>query len=108
MSLKASVTVTVTVAAAALAVVVAPPFASADALSAYSRVELHREVNHSNLKTVPGTFTFAGSLRGIQVYQARGAQTPIVRAPNGRGLGTDPDPAIRGELRRDWLRGGAC
>jgi hypothetical protein len=106
MSLKASVTVTV--AAAALAVVVAPRFASADALSAYSRVELQREVNHSNLKTVPGTFTFAGSLRGVQVHQARGAQTPIVRAPNGRGLGTDPDPAIRGELRRDWLRGGAC
>jgi hypothetical protein len=104
MSLKASVTA----AAAALAVVVAPPFASADALGAYSRVELHRQVNHSNLKTVPGAFTFAGSLRGVQVYQARGAQTPIVRAPNGPGLGTDPDPAIRGELGRDWLRGGAC
>jgi hypothetical protein len=105
MSLKASITVTV--AAAALAVAVAPPFASAHALSAYSQVELqnHRDVNHSNPKTVPGTFTLASSLRGVQVYQARGAQTPIVRAPNGRGLGTDPAPAIRGELRRDWLAG---
>jgi hypothetical protein len=97
MSLKASVTV----ATAALAVVVAPPFALFAGRAAPT-------VNHSNLKTVPGAFTFAGSLRGVQVYQARGAQTPIVRAPNGPGLGTDPDPAIRGELGRDWLRGGAC
>jgi hypothetical protein len=107
MSLTASITVTV---AAAASLSWLPQFVSAHALSAYSRAELqhHPEVNYSNLKTVPGTSAFASSRRGVQVYQARGAQTPIVRAPNGHGLGTDPDPAIRGELRRDWLRGGVC
>ena len=105
MSLKTNIAA----AAAAFAVVVAPAFASAHALNAYPQTELrhHQDVSHSSLKTLPGTFALASSLGGAQVYQARGVRTPIVRAPDGRYLGTDPDPAIRRELGRDWLRG-AC
>ncbi len=101
-----SITTNIAAAAAALTVVVAPAFASAHALNAYSQIELrhHRDVNHSNLNTLPGTFALASSLRGTEVYRARGA--PIARAPDGRGLSTDPDPSIRAQIRRDWLRGG--
>jgi hypothetical protein len=90
-------------AAAALTVLVAPAFASAYALNADPQIALR----HHDLRSLPGTFALASSLGGAQVYQARGVRTPIVRAPDGRYLGTDPDPAIRRELGRDWLRG-AC
>ena len=100
MSLKGNVAA----AAAALTIVVAPAFASAQALNVYPRLEARH--GHSKLNTVPGTFALASSLGGAQVYQARGAQRATTRAPNGRDLGTDPDTAIRRELRRDWLRGG--
>jgi hypothetical protein len=30
------------------------------------------------------------------------AATPVVVSPEGRVIGTDPDPAIRFELQRDW------
>ena len=35
----------------------------------------------------------------------RGVHTPLVVAPDGRVLGTDPSPAIRFELNRDQSRG---
>jgi hypothetical protein len=68
----------VAAAAAALTVLVAPAFASAHALNADPQIALrhHQEARHS--KSPPGTFALASSLGGAQVYQARGAQTPIV------------------------------
>jgi len=30
------------------------------------------------------------------------AHTPMVVAPNGQVIGTDPDPRIRQDLLRDW------
>jgi len=35
----------------------------------------------------------------------RGVHTPVVVSPEGRVLGTDPSPAVRFELARDWGRG---
>ena len=35
----------------------------------------------------------------------RGVHTPVVVAPDGRVLGTDPSPAVRFELSRDHSRG---
>jgi hypothetical protein len=36
---------------------------------------------------------------------SRGVNTPVVVSPDGRALGTDPSPAVRFELARDWGRG---
>jgi hypothetical protein len=35
----------------------------------------------------------------------RGVHTPVVISPEGRVLGTDPSPAVRFELARDYARG---
>jgi len=40
-----------------------------------------------------------------KLLPARGASTPVVFAPDGRALGTDPSRAVRFELARDWGRG---
>jgi hypothetical protein len=40
-----------------------------------------------------------------KVLPARGARTPVVIAPDGRVLGTDPSAAVRFELARDSSRG---
>jgi len=36
---------------------------------------------------------------------AHRADTPVVVYSQGRVLGTDPSPAVRFELNRDWSRG---
>jgi hypothetical protein len=35
----------------------------------------------------------------------RNVHASVVLSPDYRMLGTDPDPAVRFELRRDWARG---
>lgn len=47
--------------------------------------------------------TASGALAATKPYNA--AQTQNVYNPTGAYVGTDPDPSIRFELKRDWDRG---
>jgi hypothetical protein len=102
-----SLKINIVAAFVALTTLAAPAFASARFPNAIPQTEppRHQEARHLNLKSRPDTFALASALSDARIRQTSGAQTLIARSPNGRNLGTDPDPAIRRELRRDWFRG---
>jgi hypothetical protein len=68
--------------------------------SAHVRTEhrLNRHVNQLNSTALSSAYASANS-----AAHRRGALDVV--APDGRYLGTDPDPAIRFELGRDFGRG---
>jgi hypothetical protein len=85
----------INVAAVAVAVtaLVIPVVASAHVRTEHA---LKRHANHLNLSALFGAY---GAANGATHSQY------AVQAPDGRYLGTDPDPAIRSQLRRDWANG---
>ena len=98
------------IAAAAVAVVIAPVLASADALvSAAPRAENQEQWTGN---AISGAYAATNKSRRTTRPASRNrvsqATDPSfhVRAPDGRDLGTDPDAAIRFQLRRDSSMGG--
>jgi hypothetical protein len=51
--------------------------------------------------------TVTGSLAATKPHASAQAAAPVqnVYSPSGTNLGTDPNPAIRFDLQRDWSHG---
>jgi hypothetical protein len=98
------------IAVAAITVLIAPAFGSAEALlSADPRAESQRQWTGN---ATSGAYAAANKTRRAtrsaprgRVSQATDASVHII-APDGRDVGTDPDAAIRFQLRRDSSMGG--
>ena len=98
------------IAIVALAIVIAPALVSAQALVG-ANPSAENQLQWTG-NAISGAYAAANKSRRVPRPASRGrlsqASDPSVRvrAPDGRDLGTDPDTAIRFQLRRDSSMGG--